>query len=125
MNHKATLFGIFSATISSAGIWLVLLFNVDPIKGDVLTHLAFLASLFLWLSGLITLIEYKIRTTISKEVIFAPLAIAARHGMQVGFIVITLLGLQLLRVLNLFDAILITAIILTSELYFKARINHA
>lgn len=125
MNLKSTLFGIFSLTLFSLGAWFVMLFNIDPTKTDILTHLAFLASLFLWLSGIITFIEYIVRLRINnKELLYTPLSTAIRHGLQISLTVVTLLSLQLLKVLNVFDAVLILAIILTSELYFKARTKH-
>lgn len=126
MNLKANLFSIFSLSLFSLGAWLVLLFNIDPTKNDLLTQLAFLSSLFLWLSGTITLIEYRIKVKLTnKELVYAPLPIAIRHGLLISLALVIILALQLLRVLNIFDTIIIIAIILTSELYFKARTHHA
>lgn len=126
MNLKATLFCIFSLLLFSLGAWIIMLFNIDPYKTDILTHLAFLSSLFLWLSCLITLLEYRFRLTVSnRELIYAHLPIALRHGLQISCAVTMLLAFQLMRVLNLFDAVLILAVILTSELYFNARTRHA
>lgn len=126
MNLKATLFGIFSLTISLLGIWIVILFNVDPAQTDSLTYIAFLASLFLWLAGLITLVEYYLRVLIGKrEVIFAHLPQSARHGLLVSLLVTVLLTLQLIRVLNIIEAVMIIILFAISELYFRARFNHA
>lgn len=125
MKLRAALFSIFSLWLCTLGVWVVILFNVDPNKADTLTMITFVASLFLWVSSILTLIEYFIHIRLNKsEMIYAPLPIASRHGIMVGLTIALLLSLQLLQILNLADAILIIAIIALSELYFKG-IHHA
>ncbi len=122
MKLRGTLFSIFSLWLCTLGIWIVILFNIDPDQADKLTFIAFVASLFLWLSSLHTLIEYFIRIRTNKNaMIFTPLTIASRHGVMTGLTVSLLLALKLLHILNLADAILIIIIIAVSELYFKGK----
>ena len=125
MKLRATLFSIFSLWLCTLGIWIVILFNTDPNKADRLTFIAFVSSLFLWLSSLSTLIEYLIRVRLNKrEMIYTPLLISSRHGILIGLTVVLLLSLQLLHILNIIDAILLGVIIALSELYLKG-IHHA
>lgn len=125
-NLRGTLFGIFSLWLCSLGVWIVILFNVDPTKSDILSYITFVASLFLWLSSLHTLIEYFIRIRANKgEMIYAPLPIATRHGVMVALAVSLLIALQFVHILNFLDAILIIIIIAISELYFKGRPQNA
>jgi hypothetical protein len=124
MNLKATLFSIFSFSLFIFGFWIVMLFNIDPLQ-DNFNQIAFLASLFIWLAGAITLTEYFIRAKIANVgYLPAYLPVSTRHGIIISTTIVTLLSLQLLRVLNIFDAILIIGILTSSELYFKAR-SHA
>lgn len=124
MKLKETLFGIFSLGLIAFGIWIVILFNVDPSKADSLSFITFIASLFLWLSSAFTLTEYIIRLrSLKGEMKYAPLHIASRHGIMIALTITLLLSLQYLNVLNFIDAILIIIIIFLSELYFKARPN--
>jgi hypothetical protein len=124
MNLRATLFGIFSLWLVALGIWIIILFNTDPDTADKLTYIAFVASLFLWISSLHTLIEYYLRIRANhREQIYTPLPIASRHGIMLGLIPSLLLGLKFLHILNLPDAILIIITICVCELYFKGKQN--
>lgn len=124
MKHKTTLFGIFSLTLFSLGVWIVIFFNINPTKADKIIYIAFLASLFLWVSGIITFIEYLTRIKIAKtELTHLSLNTATRHAVMIAFTLTLLLGLQFLHILNIIDAIIIIVIISTTELYFKGRIH--
>lgn len=126
MNLKSTLFGIFTVTLFSLGVWIVILFNVDPNTTDLFTIIAFLASLFLWLMGIATFINFYGNIVYHKrEIVYAHLPAAIRHGILISLAIVILLSLQLMRVLNILEAILIVILIVATELYFRARINHA
>jgi hypothetical protein len=125
MKTKTTLFSIFSTSIFAFGIWIVIFFNTDPTKEDVMAKIAFLCSLFLWLAGFLTIVGFFIRRKLSQnEIIHANLPIVIRQGILVSFTITLLLTLQLIRVLNLFDAFLIIAAISSTELFFKTRTQH-
>ncbi len=122
MNLRKGLFSIFSITLFALGAWVVILFNLNPWQSDSLIFIGFMASLFLWLAGLITLIEFGIRILFGQgEVIYANLPVSSRHGILIALSVILILSLQLLRVLNILEIILIIVVIGISELYFKTR----
>lgn len=125
MNLKATLFSIFSVSIFSLGIWVIILFNIDPTKSDTLTYLAFLASLYLWVSGFYSLIEYNSKYFSNREIKYTYLPHAIRHGLLISTVLCILLALQLFRVFNIFDTILIIILAIACELYFRARSVHA
>ncbi|MDO8513363.1 MAG: hypothetical protein Q7S37_02575 [bacterium] len=122
MKNKTTLFTIFSISLFAFGIWIVILFNVDPTSADKLSYICFVSSLFLWLSGTLVFIEYFAKKKLSNgQLVHLPIIV--RHSIMITLALTLLLSLKLLRILNSIDAILIIATVSISELYFKARPN--
>lgn len=119
---KKYFFSIFSVTLLSFGMFLAILFNVDPQAADILTITALLASLFLTISGLLSLIIFYLRVKVSNyEILFAQLPIALRHGSLIALAVTGLIFLQMLRVLGWWEGILYLVVLILLESYFKTR----
>lgn len=122
MNIKTNLFIIFSITLLALGVWLMILFNINPKNADWLEKLAFFGSLLLLLSGTLTFIIFYFRIWFSnKEVIYSYLPIAIRHSVLISFIAVSLLFLNALDVLTWWDGIILVVVIILIELFFQTK----
>jgi hypothetical protein len=125
MNLRVYLFSLFIGFLVAFGVWLLILFNIDPFKTDFLSIAAFYASLFIWLSSLISLINYFVRLWFNnKEVVYANLTTALRQGMLISLIVVGLLILEQLNVLNWWVGGIWSIVVLLTELFFNVRGDH-
>ena len=122
MSIKLYLFYIFIGFILSLGVWLLILFNIDPYKTDFISISAFFASLLIWIFCLFSLLIYyfKIWYT-NKEVIYTILPISLRQGFLISLVIVGLSILGSLNILNWWIAGLWALVILITELFFKTR----
>lgn len=101
---------------------LAIIFNVDPQAADILTIGALFGSLFLALSGFLTLIIFYLRVKKSNfEELFTQLPIATRHAALISLVISGLIFLQMLRVLGWWEAALFLLIIVLLESFFRTR----
>lgn len=115
-------FSLFAVTIFAVGVFLAIIFNVDPQAADILTFGALLASIFLSLSGFLTLVIFYLRVKLSNwEILFAQLPIAMRHAALISLAATGLVFLRMLRVLGWWEAGLYLIILILLEAYFKTR----
>lgn len=122
MTLKHYLFTLFSTTLIALGAWLVIFFNVDPKSADALTITAFFASLFLWITGILTFLGFYLRIWLSnREIIFANLPPSFRQAILGTLAFVGLLVFKYLQVLNWWTAIPFVIICLLVELYFQTR----
>lgn len=116
------LFGIFVGTLFGLGIWLLILFNYNPFKADMLTITVFFACLLIWLTGLITLIGFYIKVKANNhEVIYSLLMPTIRQSLLISLAIVGLLLLSSLRVLNWWDALMLIITMALLELFFKTK----
>ena len=119
---KVYIFSLCVGFVLALGVWILILFNIDPYKADFMSIASFYASAFLWLFCLASLVGYYLRLwQCNKEVVYANLPIAMRQGALIGIAVTGLLILQSLRVLNWWIAGIWIVVVLVVELFFKAR----
>lgn len=122
MTIKYQLFGIFTGTLLALGIFLAIFFNSDPYTADIFTKTAFFVSLFLFFGGFLTFLGFYLRVYFSnREVIYDNFPVALRQALLVSFLLTGLLVLQSLRVLSLWDSIILTVVVILIELYFRSR----
>lgn len=125
MKLKKSLFSLFAVTLLAFGGWLTILFNVDPAQADRFQFIALYASIFLFLTGILTFVGFGVRILLSnREVVYAHFAPSLRQGMLVAFALVGLLFLQSLRVLSVIDAGAFVLAILLIELFFRAKPRH-
>lgn len=119
---RKKLFYLFMGTLLSLGIWLYMLFHVDPSYADILTWLAFMGSLFLWLSGFLSFIIFYLKVSFfNQEVIFALLPSSLRQAAELALIIAGLLSLQALRVLGWWEGGLYILVIVLIEMFFQGK----
>lgn len=124
MKLKQALFSLFSMTLLAFGGWLTILFNVDPTRADNFILITLYASIFSFITGILTFIGFGLRVILSnREVIYANLAPSLRQATLAALAIIGLLFLQSLRVLSAIDAGALVLALLLLELFFRAKPN--
>ena len=124
MKLRQTLFSIFTTTLMSFGVWLVVFFNTSPLTSDKLTFGAFYGSLFLWVTGIITFVLFYSKVYFSnKEVVYSLLTPSMRQATLIAGGVVSLLFFQSIGVLNWWEAGLWITSLLLLEMYFKSGKN--
>lgn len=122
MNIKFYLFGIFLGFIFTLGVWILMLFNIDPFQADFLIIATFFATLFLWLWCVSTLIGYYLRVwSGNNEVVFSNLPIASRQGILLALIIVGLLILSTINILTWWIGAIWVLVISFMELFFRTR----
>lgn len=128
MQLKQSLFSLFTLTLLAFGGCLTILFNVDPRSADQFIFVAFYASIFLCVTGVLTFLGFGLRILLSnREVIYSHFPASLRQGMLAGIAVVGLFFLQSLRVLSAVDAFAFILAIILIELFFRAKprqVNH-
>jgi len=122
MTHKLYIFGFFLGFIISLGVWLLILFNIDPYKADFISLASFFASFFLMFTCLLTLIGYYVRYFQgNKEVVYSILPISFRQAFLVSLALAGLLFLSSIGVLTWWIAGIWVVLVLITEFFFKSR----
>lgn len=121
---KYNLFSIFSSTLVAFAMWIYILYNFDPYLNDILTILSFFATLFFWLSGIITMIMIFVRINIfSKKSINSNISVSIRQATILSILIVGLLGLNSLKALNALQAIILIFIAILLEFFIKGILN--
>lgn len=119
---KNYIFSIFIVSLVSIGTWLMILFNYNPYKSDIVTIIAFYTSLLLWVTGIFSLIGSYIRTkTINHDLIQSDLFAVFRQSLFISLAFVGILIMQTLKVLTWWDGILLVLAILLLELFFRTK----
>jgi hypothetical protein len=112
--------GILSA-ICWFGFFIILV-SANPYKADILTFTSFFALLFLGLAFLLAIIGFWIRFIILRENISrSAFKVSFRQGILISLSIIGLLLLQAIRILTVYDGVLLVSAILMLEFFFRAK----
>lgn len=122
MSIRSYLFSLYSSTLVALAVWLSIVFFSDPDVADMVTMMAFFVSFFIWFSGLLTFLIFQTKIIISrKEVIFAHLPSSTRQASFFSATLTLLAVLQLIQVLSWWSTILVIAIFILFELFFRSK----
>ena len=122
MKLKKYLFSIFTLTLISLGIWLLIIFNQSSKEADLITYGAFFSSLLIFLSGFLSLVLFYVRYNFSnKELVLSLIPIAIRQSVLISLAIVSILLFQSLKVLTWWDTFLLIIVIILVELFFKTR----
>lgn len=122
MKTRMYLFLLFCITLFSLGFFILILFNVNPYQSDLLTNSMFFVSLFIFITGILTLVGFYFRVKISNnEIFFSNFTPSLRQASLFSLTIVGILVLESLRVLTWWDAIMLALSILLIELYFQNR----
>ena len=110
------------ATTLCWAVWFIVISNINPDQGGMFGYLLFYISLFLSLSGTISIIGFLIRKKIDKKdiVVFHHVRHTFRQGILVSSLMILALFMQQLQMLNWLTGILVIAVFLILESIFFA-----
>lgn len=122
MKTRLYLFVFFCLTLFSLGFFILILSNINPFDSDILTISMFFVSLFIFITGILTLIGFYIRVRVSNnEIFFANFKPSLRQATLFSLALIGILIFQSLKVLTWWDALMLTLSILLIELYFQNK----
>lgn len=113
---------IVIATVLGWSSWLVVVNKLSPFSTPELSLSLFYASLFIALSGTITLLIYYFKAWMSKSKNYGVyFNMSLRQGVLLSGMICTGIVFQRLKVLTWWDSLLLLAIVLLIEFYFMAR----
>jgi len=122
MTIRAFQWGIRSSTFISLFSLILVVYNIDPEKSELIGKILFYLSLFLFLSGIFILFLIWLRRKSGGEkVALVQVGMNFRQGILLALLAIVLLFLQNLKILVWWDGLLATAGIFLIELYFLSR----
>lgn len=122
MIHGTYLLAILIATAFGWASWIVVINKLSPFTTPQLALSLFYSSLFVALTGTLSLIIYYIRAWLNKgEVSNTHVNIALRQGVLLSAMICIGILFQRLKVLTWWDGLLLLAIVLLIEFYFMAR----
>jgi hypothetical protein len=97
-------------------------FYVDPTYADILTWAAFMASLFLWLSGFLGFIIFYLKVNFfDQELVYILFPSSLRQSSEISLVIVGLLSLRALKVLGWWEAGLLILIIALLEMFFQSK----
>ncbi len=104
-------------------VWFLVISNINPSAAGLIGFLLFYISLFLALTGTISVIGFLIRKKIDKNdtVIFHHVRHTFRQGLLISALVLSALLLQQFKMLNWLTGILVVVLFLIIESIFFAN----
>ncbi len=122
MSLKLYLLGIALTSISAFVIWLGVIFSIDPSTAVPFEFVLFYASLFLFLTGTLTLIAFYIRLLrTNNEFYYGNLLRSLRQAGLFSLFVASALALKGFRVISYVEITLLFIATILFELYFSAK----
>ena len=109
----------------SAGIWVFTVTQLDPLSEQAnIALITFYLTLFLGSGSIFTLITFFLNEIFAKENLGEKsFFIAARRGILIGFFITVIALLQMLRLFEITEAVLLFVFLLTVELIFLSVNN--
>lgn len=115
-------FSILLTGALSLTAFLIVINRLDPLEDQPLSVPLFFISLFLSLTSFLTLLGYFLRVAFFRyELFLNHFNISLRQGFILSMTICGMIGLQILRTLSWWSAILLILLSLFIELYFVAR----
>jgi hypothetical protein len=113
---------VILAFLSGVTSLYIVMTRLHPVLTPALALALFFVSLFLASSAFFVIVSYYIRVTLYRyELFLNHFNVSLRQGLILGFAVCALTGLQILRTLNWWNALILLLLSLLLELYFVAR----
>jgi hypothetical protein len=113
---KQQQFSVISIIASSFAVWLFIVTQVQPNRNDLFTLVIFFISLIIWAGSIIAIFLFNMRLKQSnREIIYAHIKPSVRQGFLISTAIALLLFLQLIRVISVWDALLVLSVFLLFE----------
>ncbi|MFA5986210.1 MAG: hypothetical protein WC819_02580 [Parcubacteria group bacterium] len=122
MTLRSYLWGLRIGTLTSFAALCAVIFFTDPVDIGYIAFVLFYITFFLTMSGLSIVILTWLWHKMAKDVVtLGEVGMAVRQGFLLGFLMSILIGMQQMRILLWWDALIALAAILLIELYFLTR----
>mgnify|MGYP001486893266 CR=1 FL=1 len=122
MGLRLYLFSLYATLIISLGLWLLIIFNINPYQAPFWIVGIFYFTLFFLFVSLFSIIGFYFRIWLTnREVIFSHLAPTLRQGIIISLMIVGLVFLQQVKVLNWYVGGLYILAISMIELFFRSR----
>jgi len=123
MTHSIYIILLSITSITGWIGWFLVVTRMDPEELiGVFPYIMFYSTLFLAVTGTVSILSFYIRQWITKnEIYFEHLNIAIREGILAGFTVVGILFLQYFRVLTVWDALLIFIAMILLEIFVISK----
>lgn len=122
MTLRSYLWGLRVGTLMSFAALCAVLFLTDPIDIGYIAFVLFYSTFFLTVSGMSILILTWLWRHMAKDVVtLGEVGMAVRQGVLLGFLMSVLIGMQQLRILLWWDALIVVIAVFLIELYFLTR----
>lgn len=122
MGLRLYLFSLYCVMILSLGLWLLLLFNVNPYSAPTWIIIVFYLTMFCFFVGIFAVSGFYTKVWASnREVIFSHLIPTLRQSALISFLIVGLVFLMQVKTLNWWVAILFGISVVMLELFFRSR----
>lgn len=122
MTFKQFLTSILACTIIGWGIWIVILFTVDPLFAGGMEYVLFYLSFFLGVSGTYTLLSLLVRRrTHPEDLLLRQVAVSARQAVLLGLFLSFVSFLSAHNLLTWWSILGLLVLLVIIEIFFETR----
>jgi len=122
MTLQSYLWGLRIGTVISFAAFCAVIFLTDPLDIGNVAFILFYLTFFLVISGLSVLVLTWLRRKMARDMLtLGEIGMAVRQGVLIGIFITVIVGMQQMKVLLWWDALIILGIVFLIELYFLTR----
>lgn len=117
---KTRLFTVVSITASCFAVWLYIVTQTQPNRQDTFLFILFYTTFIVWVGSAIAMLLYRIRVAKSnRQVIYAYVKPSIRQGFIISSTLATLLFLQMIHVISLWETSLVIIVAILFEMALR------
>lgn len=122
MTLQSYLWGLRIGTIISFAAFCAVIFLTDPLDIGNVAFILFYSTFFLTISGLGVLVLTWLWHKMAKDMLtLGEIGMAVRQGILIGIFATVIVGMQQMKILLWWDALIVLGIMFLIELYFLTR----
>jgi len=122
MTLQSYLWGLRIGTVISFAAFCAVIFLTDPLDIGNVAFILFYLTFFLVISGLSVLVLTWLWRKMARDMLtLGEIGMAVRQGVLIGIFITVIVGMQQMKVLFWWDALIILGIVFLIELYFLTR----
>ncbi|HIP49986.1 MAG TPA: hypothetical protein EYG99_00910 [Candidatus Pacebacteria bacterium] len=122
MTLQSYLWGLRIGTVISFAAFCAVIFLTDPLDIGNVAFILFYLTFFLVISGLSVLVLTWLWRKMARDMLtLGEIGMAVRQGVLIGIFITVIVGMQQMKVLLWWDALIILGIVFLIELYFLTR----
>lgn len=122
MTLQSYLWGLRIGTVISFAAFCAVIFLTDPLDIGNTAFILFYLTFFLAVSGMSVLVLTWLWQRMAKDMLtLGEVGMAVRQGVLIGLLLTTLVGMQQMKLLLWWDALIVLGVVFLIELYFLTR----